>query len=297
MKWRKLLHSRPPSTVWFLGPEAVTIAVRQRSGVWASTSITLDGKPFTLGAVGLHTVDADVLGPQLASLQEQAQGEARPLVVLSSAWVRCHILELSGLPRKRSEMEDVVRWRLKKVIAVPPSELRMALVLLGKTEDRHRLLCVVGLERAMSALEAVFGSFAVEPGVMVPKLFAVPLEADGWRILFEADPRSLAIQVVFGKELKLVRVKALSSTADPVASVRRELRLLVAHLRDVIDGDEDIALTIVGSDPVLTAEGWAVVDGESGLTRYEPRPLVETSRAQMGTAERLVLSALEEGRR
>lgn len=293
MIWRKLLHSRPPSTVWFLSSDGATVAVRQRSGVWSTATVGFDGDPFTLGAVGLHGVDAEALRTRLGELQQEAQAGGRPVVVLPSTWIRCHILELSGVPRRRAEMEEVVRWRLKKVIAVPPAELRLSVVPLGKADGRHRLLCVVALERAVAALEQVFAGFGIEPGVVTPRLFALPLSGDGWRVLFEAERTSLAAKVLAGEDLRLVRLKTLSSTTGPVSAVRRELRLLAAHLRDVADGSE-VAVTVLGSDPVLTAEGWAVVDAEPGLTRHEARPAVETTRAQLGTAERLVLSSLED---
>ena len=82
-------------------------------------------------------MDRKGLQEVLARLQERVAGCRRAAVIVPTAWVRTHLMDFDELPRRSLELDDVVRWRLKKLLPVLPSELRVSVVA-GRAAGRGR---------------------------------------------------------------------------------------------------------------------------------------------------------------
>ena len=101
-----------------------------------------------VGPVGIQTVNRDRLSTALGAVQGRIDGARRAAAVVPTGWIRTHLFQFSDLPRRQSELDQVVRWRLKKLLPVLPSELRVSAIPQRAVDGQKPLLCMVGVERA-----------------------------------------------------------------------------------------------------------------------------------------------------
>jgi len=150
--------------------------------------------------------------------------------VVPTGWLRTHLLEFEELPRRQADIHDMVMWRLKKLLPVPPSSLRLATVTQPPTDGNRRLLILVGVERAMAALEATFESVKVSPGLITPRLFAVTRGTDvpPPTLTIQQESGFLSIMLLLDDSPRLVRTKPL--VGSDWAVVERELVLTMAFI-------------------------------------------------------------------
>jgi len=264
MNLSHLLVSPPPAAVWLLAADRVAVVRRDRGGALEGAAAPLPEGAVVHGAMGLQGVDAESLAPVLAGLGGAGDRGRRPAVLLPTSWVRCHLLDVEGI-RRRSELEEVVRWRLRKLLPAPPEELRLALEPLESRDGRRRVLCVAGLERALSELENAFSRAGMSVGVLTPRLFAVAEPEDGWSLTVEVAADSVAALAFEGPALRLLRLRGLTSRSDVVSAALGELRLLVEYLRSRLgaDGEVTVAVAPDAAMDLEPLERW--VNGREGL--------------------------------
>lgn len=250
MNWKKLFSSPPPTAAWAIRGDLAALAVRARKGEFRGGVRALPTRPFSTGPAGLQSVDRKALIPELAALGDALGTDRRPAVVLPTSWFRSHLLELEGLPRGQAEMEDVIRWRLKKLLPVPPTEMRLSVVRVGKESSKQRILTVMMLERAASELEAAFTEVGATPGVLTGRLFALRDAGHGWRVVVEAAPESLSLLVTHDGAPRVLRTRAVPSGKSPSRVASGEFRLLEAFLRETfgLEEGEDVAVTVECDD-------------------------------------------------
>ncbi len=286
MNW-KILTSPPPSTGWLLEPTMV--AVLRRDGR-AGVRCALSGVPentFEIGPVGLQGVDRELLGQALAAIGERLPSERRAALVIPTAWVRAHLLDFDHLPRRRSEMEEVVRWRLKKLLPVRPADLRLSTVPQPATEGRRSLLCMVILERAIAEIEAAFGDAGVQLGMVAPRLFALASASSSLaaRLVVQHEAGFLSMLLLAGDVPRLLRTKPLSSGEGMWQVMARELRLAIAFIRGSLQVQGTLSAAVIAEDPDLdeAMRDWlAEQEDVEVASRYPIPPCVEP-----GVVERL----------
>lgn len=230
MKIQELLTSPPPATGWSLDPEMAAVVRRQAKSELRCAAVDIPEDTFEVGPVGLQAVDEDRLRPVLTRLQEEVEGSKRAAVIVPTGWLRTHLLEFDDLPRRRADLSDMIMWRLKKLMPVPPASLRLATVPQPAADGPRRVLVMVGVERALASLEAVFESVGVSPGVIAPRVFAM---ADGGdpasRILAIQQERGfLSLMLLLDRSPRVVRTKPLPR--DDWAVVERELGLTLGFI-------------------------------------------------------------------
>jgi len=161
MNWEKLLTSPPPETGWDLG--TAQAAVVHRTGPEELHCAVEDVPPgaFEVGPVGLQAVDREALAPVLTRLKGAAEGTTTAAVVVPTGWLRAFLLEADKLPRRESEVLDVIRWRLKKLLPVAPADLRLSVIRVGEAEGRRQVMVLAGIERAVLSLSG--------PGVQIER--------------------------------------------------------------------------------------------------------------------------------
>lgn len=230
MKIPDSFTSPPPATGWSLDTGVAAVVRRQAKTELRCAAVDIPEGAFDIGPVGLQAVDEDKLRPILTRLQEEVEGSNRAAVVVPTGWLRTHLLEFEELPRRQADIHDMVMWRLKKLLPVPPSSLRLATVAQPPTEGDRRLLILVGVERAMADLEAVFESVKVSLGLITPRLFAVAGGADlgSPMLTIQQESGSLSIMLLLDDSPYVVRTKPL--VASDWAVVKRELVLTMAFI-------------------------------------------------------------------
>lgn len=267
MRISELLTSPPPATGWSLDVATAVVVRRQSKGELRSAAVEIPDGTFEVGPVGLQAVDEEKLRPILARLQDEVEGTNRAAVVVPTGWLRTHILEFEQLPRRQADINEMVQWRLKKLLPVAPASLRLATVTQPPTEGARRLLVLVGVERAMAGLESVFDSVGVSPGLISPRVFAV---ADGKgaasRVLaVQQESGFLSIMLLLNDQPKVVRTKPLPDNDWSV--VERELGLTLAFIRTSLEIEDDLNVGVSVEDEMLAdrLKGWIAAEGSLSL--------------------------------
>ncbi len=283
MNISELITSPPPATGWSLDGTTAVVVRRQGKGELRCAAADVPDGTFEVGPVGLQAVDEDKLRPILTRLQDEVEGTKRVAVVVPTGWLRTHILEFDALPRRQADIRDMVFWRLKKLLPVAPSSLRLATVTQPPSEGARRLLILVGVERAMAGLESVFESVGVSPGLISPRVFAV---ADGRgaasKVLAVQQERGfLSIMLLVDDQPKVVRTKPLPENDWSV--VERELVLTLGFVRTTLAVEGVLNVGVSAEDDRLAdrLKGWVAATG--GLS---PMASASPSMAFEGTAIR-----------
>jgi len=267
MRISELLTSPPPATGWSLDAAMAVVVRRQSKGELRSAAVEIPDGTFEVGPVGLQAVDEEKLRPVLARLQDEVDGTNRAAVVVPTGWLRTHILEFEQLPRRQADINEMVQWRLKKLLPVPPASLRLATVTQPPSEGARRLLVLVGVERAMAGLESVFDSVGVSPGLISPRVFAV---ADGKgvasRVLaVQQESGFLSIMLLVNDQPKVVRTKPLPD--DDWSVVERELGLTLGYIRMSLDieGALDVGVSVENDMLADRLKGWIAAEDTLSL--------------------------------
>ncbi|NOZ77859.1 MAG: hypothetical protein GXP48_01520 [Acidobacteria bacterium] len=261
MRWERFLTTPPPRTAWSLAEDGLAVLSHDRKEEDVCAGAFLEPGILGVGPVGLQTVDRERLKPLLASLQEQVRGTRRPTVIVPTGWVRVHLLELDTPPRRRADLDEVVRWRLKKVLPVRPEELRIDVVPVRSGHDGVRLVCVAVLDRACAELEAAFEDAGMQPAVVTPRVFAlsaaVPQSLETAMIV-HLDRAVLSILVTRTGRIELLRTKWLPQGRPLEAIVAGELNLTMMYLRErlKVEGEISVLCAAEGGMRPDIVDGW-----------------------------------------
>jgi hypothetical protein len=241
---------------------------RRRDTLMRVEQVALPSHWFNLGPVGLLQVDRPALAAGLATVLgrlEKAPQHAG--LVAPNAWVRSVVVDAGVLPRHRQEAEEVVRWRLKKLLPCRPEEVRLDFVSSGES---GRVLVILALDHPLAVVEETFFAVGVELGRIEPAVLALTalLPAAAMPVLLAAiEERALALVVLAGGKPVLVRHKPLP--ADPrraEAFIGRELSRTLAHAREQDKLTGPVTVWLASASPGEGGDGlerWAAV--ESGV--------------------------------
>ncbi len=283
MKIKDLLTSPPPATGWTLDVAMAAVVRRQDKTGLRCAAVEMPDGIFEVGPVGLQAVDEEKLRPVLARLQTEVEGSKRATVVVPTGWLRTHMLEYDELPRRQADVKDMVMWRLKKLLPVAPSSLRLAMVSQPQTDGDRRLLILVGVERALASLESVFESVGVSPGIITPRAFAM---ADGSdrvsRVLtIQQENGFLSIMLLLDDAPHVVRTKPLP--VNDWAVVERELSLTLDFVETSLGIDSGLNVGISVENDALADR---LTDWVASSQKLSPIVAAPPSLAFDGTAIR-----------
>jgi hypothetical protein len=213
-----------------------------------------------VGPVGLQSVDRDALQELIAALNQQVNGGRKAALVIPSAWVRVHLMDFDHLPRRRTEVDEVVRWRLKKLLPVAPAQLRLVTVPVPPVAGRKRLLCTVALEQPLADLEAAFSKLGIHTGEIAPRLFALLKSkvSAPYRLLIQHEAGFLSLVLLEQGEPSLIRTKPLPEPEGPWPVVVREQHLALSYVREelAIESTLQVAVSAEAEELDQGLRGW-----------------------------------------
>lgn len=170
-------------------------------------------------------------------------------LVLPDSWLRLIFTESEDLPRGRKARDEVLRFKLKRLVPFRVEELRLATLEVhpfpNQTEPR-RLMIGFAIDSFLEQLEDAFRGVGIEIGRITNTTLALaaglePLTAAGeLAALVLVEPEDFTLSFYLGGELLLYRYKAFGdedrSAAWDAASidagaVRRDLRLTSSFVR------------------------------------------------------------------
>src|ERR1044072_193917 len=89
---------------------------------------------------------------------------------LPEAAARTIIITLESTPASRSEMEEILRWKIERGFGAPLEELRVARERLGQDAQGHpRYLATATRESVLAEYEAVFAALGWRTGLVLPR--------------------------------------------------------------------------------------------------------------------------------
>ncbi|MCK5378925.1 MAG: hypothetical protein KAJ78_05940 [Acidobacteria bacterium] len=260
MNWKTLFSTPPPATVWSLDGQTVVVVHRDRKSGDRCAAVNVPQGLFELGPVGLRGVDVQRLTDLLVPLQELIKGARRAAVVVPTHWVRCFLVEAEDLPRRREDLQEVLRWRLKKLLPVAPTNLRIAASIQNPMGAERHVLCSAAPEKALSQLESAFEGAGISPGLVLPRIFALAMEPTPsavTRVIVQQEISMSSMAVVADGAVRLIKTKPLPQSGGSWGGAEREISLAMSYIRNtmaiggavdavVSTTDEELGRSMVG---------------------------------------------------
>ncbi len=223
-------------------------------------------------------------------------------LVLPDGWLRTAFAEISDLPSDAKGRDEVLRWKLKRLVPFRVDELRVRateVTPLAAQEEPHRLLLGFGLETLFNHLERAFSAAGVRLGRIanaglsaLGALAPAVRSADGGALtsLTMASPDGYTFVVSRDDEPVLHRFKVFARElpeAARAASVIRDLRLTRTFLGEQFP-DERIARALLAtSETVAPVWGRWIEEGlEAAVELLGAEHLVPLRSSQDGLPPR-----------
>ena len=263
MKLATLLRTPAPVHAFALSATALSYGrlSSRRDLLRLAASEALPAGWFQLGPLGLLQLDRRAVAAALTTLvgKVDKKPDAASLVVPNS-WLRTLTVEVGALPRNRHEAEELILWRLKKLLPCRPEEVRLDYL---PTGDEGRVLVMLALRRPLEAVEETFAAGGVRVGRIesaVTALANLLPPAPGPLLLAHVEERSLGLALIAGGSILLLRHKTLpAEDAGAAEALARELDRTLAHARIRLGGEQGAQCWVASSQPwpLEAAQAWA----------------------------------------
>ncbi|HXU45788.1 MAG TPA: hypothetical protein VN783_09690 [Thermoanaerobaculia bacterium] len=245
-----------PPHVFALDAETLSYAQLQRQGdayrFRSYRSAALPPDAFLAGPLGGPLRDANGFSARISGLIREAGGPVKAAsLVVPDGWLRVVFSESGDLPRAAPAIDEVLRWKLRRLVPFRVDDLRLdateVLPLAGQEEPR-RLLLGFAVEALLAQLEEAFSKAGVRLGLITNASLALaaaiegPREADGDGLLgmVLADAGSYTLVFRRGEQPILHRFKAFATSLPDEARaglVERDLRLTRNFLDEHFPGE------------------------------------------------------------
>lgn len=198
-------------------------------------SIDLPAGLLGTGPLGAPLRDVQAFEERVQQLVGGLEGAVKEAsLVLPDHWLRLNFTEITELPRRSRDIEDVLRFKLKRLVPFRVEDLRVSaheVYPFPNQEEPRRLLLGFAIEVLMAQIEAAFAAAGVELGRITNTTLALisslehNLGAQDLAALITVQPGAYTVCYFQAGEPLLYRYKTLPETTHPPSSVRRDLRL------------------------------------------------------------------------
>jgi hypothetical protein len=253
--WQRLLGFDPipaPPSVFALDAHRLRYAqvVRDRQGYRYrnGAQVALPPDSFHAGMLGGPLRDPAAFALRVGELVRGIAGGVKEAsLVIPDAWLRVTFTESGELPRQADAREEVLRWKLKRLVPFRVEELRVSAVEVAPLpvqEEPGRLLLGFGVEQLLEQLEEAFTANGVHLGritnASLALLSAVELPADGsFSALVLVEEEGYTLIFARGGEPVLHRFKGLAGPLLEGAEggfITRDLKLTRNFLDEHFSG-------------------------------------------------------------
>ncbi len=207
----------------------------------AVESTELAPESFADGILGGPLRQPQVFRRQVADFVAARGGPVETAsLVLPDTWLRLIFLELSELPKKAAEREEVLRWKLKRLVPFRVEDLRIdtvAVTPFPAQEEPLRLLVGFAIEVLVAQIEEAFGAAGVELGRVVNATQATlaglehAVSPQDLTALVMIQDDAYTLSYFRAGEPLVYRYKAYADEAGGAGSaVRRDLRMTASFV-------------------------------------------------------------------
>jgi len=203
----------------------------------------LPPETFHVGLLGGPLRDPAAFAALLGEFLKQLPGPVREAsLVIPEAWLRVSFTEATELPKAAEARDEVLRWKLKRMVPFRVDELRVSAAEVAPLPDQQeprRLLLGFALEQLLAQLEEAFAG----AGVRLGKITSVSLALVG-----ALDEERMAAEVA--DELRGRRRLPAPGAAPPAGGTGDPERERFGALSLVEEGGYTLAFIRAG-EPVL----------------------------------------------
>lgn len=158
-------------------------------------------------------------------------------VALPDAAARTIVVALESKPSSRSELNEVISWKIERVVATPPGELRTTRQRISPAAGHDRYLVTVAHNEVLSQYESVFAGLGWNAGLILPRHMGEAQwlmwdDSPGDKMLVSANRDGFTSLIIRNSELSLVRTVVCGRE-----SISDELHRFALYYLDRLAGD------------------------------------------------------------
>jgi len=183
--------------------------------------------------------DANELAQTIAQTAEAAGllNKKRWSVALPDATARTLVIALESKPSSRRELNEVLAWKIERLIAAPSSELRISRQRMSPAGGHDRYVVTVAHNEVLSQYESVFSGLGWNAGLILPRhigeaQWLIWDDSPGDKMLVSANRSGFTSLIVRNGDPVLVR----TFVCEP-DSVVDELHRFALYYRDRVVGE------------------------------------------------------------
>lgn len=248
------------------GPQGFAYDVEKRVDLPADT--------FLPGPLGGPLRDVQGFQERLASLVAEIDDVEEASLVLPDTWMRLTFTEIDELPQRAKARQDVLAWKLKRLVPFRVEELRIDAAEVTPflaQEEPHRLLLGFAIEALVTQLETAFADAGVRLGSITNTTLAIlaslehTLAPGDLAALLAVYDDSFTLSFCRDGEPLLYRYKAFDEGGVHSDSVTRDLRMTSTFLRQHFPGQGVNRVFLAA--PAEVEEQWRYwMEGELGAS-------------------------------
>jgi type IV pilus assembly protein PilM len=268
-----------PRTAVELAPEGALAGARSAAGqapVYAFRA--LPAGAITPGIADSNVHQADVVAEALRTVLEQVSARYRYVtLVVPDTSARVFVLDFDSLPAKASEVGQVLRFRLRKMVPFDVEHAAVSYQLLthdaGNGKGPVKVLVTVMPGPILAEYEAAVRTAGFEPGAVLPSSLAAlaALEPEETALAANLSGIALTTTITMGNDLLLYRTVELPND-DPgrLDEVQRSVAVAVAWFEDKLSRRPE-KLHYAGAVPAREF-AWAIADSGLDVVEIAPSP-------------------------
>ena len=239
----------PNTAAGFVDDNFAVVDLRRGRRGFSLASSAVTQLPFGLITPAFDTLniqDEDELARTISQTAEAAGllAKKRWSVALPDATARTLVVTLESKPSSRRELNEVIAWKLERLIAAPSKELRISRQRMSPAAGHDRYVVTVAHIEVVSQYEAVFAGMGWNAGLILPRhmgeaQWLVWDGAAGDKLLVSANRSGFTSLIVRNGDPVLVR----TFVCDP-DSIADELHRFALYYRDRLIGESAAANTL-----------------------------------------------------
>lgn len=232
-------------------------------------SVDLAPELFAEGPLGGTLRDVEGFQERLRTLVARiTTAVSRASLIVPDRWLRLVFADFDSLPRRKAERDEVLRWKLRRLVPYRLDDLRISdtdLQALNGESAGQRVLVGFGSEMALTQLETAFAAADIHIGCILNHslglLSAVhgALSGAGLAVVVLVGAEGYSVQVCRGGRPLLHRFKPLDIAFPPgeVANfIQRDLRLTRVFIAEQLS-EESLAGALLVAPPEI-ADEWSL---------------------------------------
>lgn len=240
--------SSPPH-VFYVGPDELRYAAFGAGPQgWAFDTerrVELPADLYQTGVLGGPIRDPEVFADALRQVTAGLEPVKEASLVVPDSWLRLSFTELAELPKKPAQRQDVLTWKLRRLVPFRVEDLRISatpVTPFPNQEEPLRLLLGFAVENLMAQLEAHFEAAGVHIGRITNNTLALAaalehtVAPEDLAAVVSVTDESFTLAFFRAGEPLLYRYKSFSEGGVWGDSVARDLRMTSSFLHEHFPG-------------------------------------------------------------